>query len=103
MKTIKIAFVMCFGSMMLLGAAGCGKSKALLAAEEYEKAACACKDATCATAATKAFADKSADMASASSGDAEAITKASTAAAGCVTKAAMAGMPAMPGMPAAPK
>lgn len=99
MKTTKIAFALCFGSMMFI--AGCGKSKALLAAEEYEKAACACKDATCATTATKAFADKSADMASASSGDAEAITKASTAAAACVTKAAMAGMPAVPGMPAA--
>ncbi len=103
MKTIKIAFALCFGSMMLFAATGCGKSKALLAVEEYEKAACACKDATCATTAAKAFADKSADMATASSGDAEAITKASTAAAACVTKAAMAGMPAMPAMPAAPK
>lgn len=101
MKMIKATFALCFGSMMLLAASGCGKSKALMAAEEYEKAACACKDAACATAATKAFSDKAGDMASASGGEAEAITKASTAAAACVTKAAMSGVPAMPAMPGA--
>lgn len=100
MKTIKVAFALCFGSVMLLAASGCGKSKALMAAEEYEKAACACKDAACATAASKAFADKAADMATASGGEAEAITKATTAAAGCVTKAAMSGTPAATAMPA---
>ncbi len=98
MKSIKIAFALCFGSMMLV-TAGCGKSKALLSAEEYEKAACACKDTTCATDATKKFADRAKDSATASSGEAEAITKATSAATECVTKLAMAGIPGMPAMP----
>jgi hypothetical protein len=91
MKITMIAVALCVGSMMF--ATGCGKSKAVLAVEEYEKAACACKDAACATAASQAYAAKSADMATAGSGDTEAITKATTNAAACVTKAAMAGMP----------
>jgi hypothetical protein len=98
MKSMKIAFALCLGSM-LLATTGCGKSKALLAAEEYEKAACACKDMTCATDASTKFAAKAADMASASGSDAEAVTKATSAAAACVTKASMAGIPGMPGMP----
>ena len=98
MEFSKIAFALGFGSMMLV-AAGCGPSKALQAAQEYEKAACACKDATCATDASKKFADRAKDMASASSGESEAITKATTAAAECVTKASMAGIPGMPAMP----
>ena len=98
MKAIKIAFAVCFGSV-LLATTGCGKSKYLMAAEEYEKEACACKDAACATAATQKFASHSAEAASAGSGEAEAITKASSAAAECVTKAAMAGIPGMPPMP----
>ncbi len=100
MKTTTFGFSACFGIVMLLGATGCGKSKALMAAEDYEKAACACKDAACATTASKAFADRAADMATASGGEAEAITKATSAAAACVTKAAMSGVPGMPsGMP----
>ncbi|MBK8259383.1 MAG: hypothetical protein IPK82_42850 [Polyangiaceae bacterium] len=97
MKKTNILLGLFFGSLMLFGAAGCGKSKALVAAEEYEKAACACKDAACATEASKAFAAKAQDMATASGGEAEAITKATTAAAACVTKASMAGVPGMPG------
>ena len=80
-------------------ATGCGPSKALQAAQDYEKAACACKDAACATDATKKFADASKDMATASSSEADAITKSTTNAAQCVTKVSMAGLPAMPGMP----
>lgn len=96
MKSMKIAFALCFGSMMLVAATGCGKSKALQSAEEYEKAACACKDATCATEASKKFAERAKDMATASSGETDAITKATAAATECVTKASMAGIPGMP-------
>ena len=91
----KIAFAV---GIALVGA-GCGPSKALQAAQDYEKAACACKDAACATDATKKFAAHASEMASASSGEAEAITKATSAAAQCVTKASMAGIPGMPAMP----
>jgi hypothetical protein len=98
MKSVKIAFALCFGSMMLV-TTGCGKSKALMSAEEYEKDACACKDTACATSATKKFGERAKDMASASSGEADAITKATTAASECVTKIAMAGVPGMPGLP----
>lgn len=95
MKTTKIAFALCFGSMMLL-AAGCGKSKALTTAEEYEKNACACKDVTCVADATKKFGENAKDMATASSGEAEAITKATTNASACMAKITMAGIPGKP-------
>lgn len=98
MKSIKFACVLCFGSMML-ATVGCGKSKALLSAEEYEKEACACKDVACVTEATKKFGERSKDAASMSSSEAEAVSKASTNAAACVTKITMASVPAMPGMP----
>jgi hypothetical protein len=90
--TMKVACALSVGALMVF-ASGCGKSKALLAAEEYQKNACACKDAACVTDASKKFADAAKDMATASSGEAEAITKASTAAAECVTKISMAGVP----------
>jgi hypothetical protein len=96
MKMIKVAFALCFGSLMLATTA-CGKSKALMAVEEYEQTACACKDVACVTGATKKFSEKASDMATASSGEAEAITKATTNATGCVTKISMAGMPGLPG------
>jgi hypothetical protein len=99
MNMIKVAFALCFGSLMLATTA-CGKSKALMAAEEYEQTACACKDAACVTDATKKFSAKAGDMATASSSEAEAITKASTNASTCVTKISMAGVPGMPAMPA---
>jgi len=102
MKTLKIAFAVCFGSLMLV-TAGCGKSKALVNAEEYEKDTCACKDVACVTEAGKKYAEHAKDGASASGGEAEAITKAVTAASACQTKITMASipkMPAMPGMPA---
>jgi hypothetical protein len=95
MKTINVVWAVGLGSLMILSA-GCGKSKALLAAEEYQKAACACKDAACVTTAAQKFAENAKDMATASSGEADAITKATTAAAECSTKAAMAGVPGMP-------
>jgi|SRR5580693_3138771 hypothetical protein len=98
MKSIKFAFAVCLGSM-LLATTGCGKSKALMAAEEYEKDTCACKDAACVGEAAKKYSAHASDMASASSGETEAISKAASNAAACATKAAMSGLPAMPGMP----
>jgi hypothetical protein len=98
MNSTKIALALCLGSIAL-ATTGCGKSKALQAVEEYQAAACACKDTACATAATTKYAARSADMATASSGEAEAITKATSAATECVTKLAMAGVPGMPAMP----
>ena len=99
MKMMKAACTVFFGSMLLVGATGCGKSKALLAAEEYQKDTCACKDAACVTAAAQKFATHSGDMTTARSSEAEAITNATSAAAQCATKAAMSGVPGMPGMP----
>jgi hypothetical protein len=82
---------------LMFALTGCGKSKALAAAEEYETAACACKTADCATAATKAYGEKTAETASTmKSGEVEAMTKATTAAAACVMKISMAGLPGMP-------
>ncbi len=97
MTKVMVALIMT-GGLLLVGT-GCGKSKALMAAEEYEKEACACKDAACTTEAGKKYAAHASDMASASSGEAEAITKATTNASQCVTKIAMSGVPAVPGMP----
>jgi hypothetical protein len=96
MKTNNLWWAVGFGGVMLLSA-GCGKSKALTAAEDYQKAACECKDAKCVTDAAQKFAAHAQDMATASSGEAEAITKATTAAAQCSTKVAMAGIPGAPG------
>ena len=95
MNTIKIAFALCCASPMLATTA-CGKSKALMAVEEYEQTACACKDIACVTGATKKFSEKASDMATAGSGEAEAITKATTNSSACVTKISMAGVPGMP-------
>jgi hypothetical protein len=95
MNMIKVAFALCFGSLMLATTA-CGKSKALMAVEEFEQTACACKDAACVSEASKKFTAKASDMATASSGEAEAITKATTNASTCVTKISMAGVPGMP-------
>ena len=95
MNMIKVAFALCCGSLMLATTA-CGKSKALMAVEEYEQTACACKDVACVTGATKKFSEKASDMSTASSGEAEAITKATTNASACVTKISMAAVPGMP-------
>ena len=78
MNMIKVAFALCFGSLMLA------------------TTACACKDAACVTDAAKKFSAKASDMATASSGEAEAITKATTNATTCMTKISMAGVPGMP-------
>jgi hypothetical protein len=102
MKAIKIAFALVVGSMTVF-TAGCGKSKLLIAAEEYQTAACACKDDKCTTEATKKYAEKTKEAAGSGAGsDGEAIGKATTAATECVTKIAMSSvkMPAMPAMPA---
>jgi len=98
MKTMKLVGALAIGSLLLL-TAGCGKSKALLAAEDYQTATCACKDAACVTAAATKFAGSAQDMATARSGEADAIAKATTAAAQCSTKITMAAMPSMPGGP----
>lgn len=95
MKIIKIANVLLLGTL-LVAATGCGKSKALVAAEAYETAACACKDAKCATEASTKFTASAGDMATAKGGEAEAISKATSAAAACVMKASMAGLPTPP-------
>ena len=96
MKTMKLAGALAVGSLLVL-TAGCGKSKALLAAEDYQTTMCACKDTACVTAAATKFAASAQDMATARSSEADAIVKASTAAAQCSTKITMAAMPAMPG------
>ncbi len=101
MKAIKIAFALCIGSMTVF-TAGCGKSKLLVASEEYQAAACACKDNACVTEATKKYGEKAKEAGAAGSSEGEAITKATTAAAECVTKVTMANMPKMPGMPGHP-
>jgi hypothetical protein len=80
---------------MTLFATGCGKSRALEISEEYEKAACACKDSACATAATKKYGESAKEMVTAKGSEAEPITKATTNATECVTKLAMAGVPGM--------
>ena len=100
MKT-KLACLLVLGLL----AVGCGKNKMVVAAEAYETSACACKDSACATAATTKFSTDNAAAASSpptGGGDAEAYTKATTNAAACVTKLAMAGMPKMPAMPGMP-
>jgi hypothetical protein len=96
MKTMKLAGALAVGSLLVL-TAGCGKSKALLAAEDYQTATCACKDAACVAASAKKFADNAQDMATARGSEADAITKATTAATDCAMKVSMASMPAMPG------
>lgn len=93
----KTLYLVAFG--VLFTVVGCGKNKMLVAAEAYEKEACACKDAACGTAASTKFAEASAKDAAdvpTSGGDAEAYTKAVSNATACVTKAAMAGIPGMP-------
>lgn len=92
------------GAMFVL--VGCGKNKMVEAAENYEKEACACKDAACATAASNKFAaetSKNATSVPTSGSDAETYSKHVSAATQCVTKAAMSGVPGMPPMPAMPK
>ncbi len=97
MKTTRFAGSVMIGGLLLLTAA-CGKSKALTTVEQYQAETCACKDTACVTAAAKKFSDNAQDMASAHSNEADAITKATSAAAECTTKIAMASVPAMPGM-----
>ena len=100
MKSIKIAIALCFGSMML---AGCGPSKMLQAAQEYEKATCACKDLACATEASKKYQEKVKEAGVAGGSEGEALGKATTAAGECLTKLTTAAIPAMPAMPGMPK
>lgn len=95
MKTTTVMTMACLGALMAFGS-GCGPSKALQAAQQYEKDSCACKDAACIADVSKKFADKAGDMATASSSEADAITKATTNATQCATKVATAGIPGMP-------
>jgi len=95
MNKTTIVATLALGALCAL-TSGCGKSKALTAAEAYQAAACACKDTACVTASTTKFAAASADMASASSSEAEAIGKATMAASECITKVTLASVPGMP-------
>ncbi len=94
MKMSIVGTAVVLGATMLL-TTGCGKSAALTMSEEYETAACACKDTACATAATKKYSDNAKDMVTAKSSEADQITKATTNATQCVTKLAMASVPGM--------
>ena len=102
MKTTTIVTILSLGALAAFGT-GCGPSKALQATQAYETAVCACKDTACTTTASKAYADASKDMGTATSGEADAFAKSTTNAAACITKLAMASVPAMPAMPAMPK
>jgi hypothetical protein len=82
---------LCFAGLALTG---CGKSKMLMASEAYEKDACECKDVACITAATTKYTTGMAGEAPKSS-EAEAISKATTNAAACLTKVTMAAVPGM--------
>jgi hypothetical protein len=75
---------------------GCGKSKALIAAEEYQAEACTCADAACATAASQRFAARAQDMQTMKVSEARKVSDATAAAAGCVTKVSLANMPKPP-------
>lgn len=96
MKNVIIGIL---GMGLLALGTGCGPSKLLTAAQDYEKAACACKDIACTTEASKKYADAAKEAGAAGSSEAEAITKATTAAAACVTKIATSSVPGMPAMP----
>ena len=102
MNSIKIAIALCFGSMML-ATTGCGPSKLLQAAQDYEKAACACKDLACTAEAAKKYGERAKEAGAAGGSEAEAIGKATTAATECMTKITMANVPGMPAMPTMPK
>ncbi len=98
MNSIKIALALGFGSMMLV-TAGCGPSKLLQAAQEYEKAACACKDVACTAEAAKKYGEKAKEAGPGGSSEGEALAKATSAATECATKLATANIPGMPAMP----
>ena len=67
---------------------GCGKHKAVTAAEDYATKVCACKDAKCATEAMAAYAAKAKDLKDATGTDADikAILDADTKATACIAK-----------------
>lgn len=67
---------------------GCGKNKAVTAAEDYATKACACRDAKCATDAMAAYAAKAKDLKDATGIDADikAIMDADTKATACIAK-----------------
>jgi hypothetical protein len=88
-----------------LAVGACGKNKLLVAAENYEKEACACKDAPCANAAATKFAQETKQggvMAPTTGADAEAYRNAVQNATQCVSKLTMPALPAMPNLPALP-
>jgi hypothetical protein len=102
--------VLCLGALAAL-AMGCGKSKQLQAAEAYEQAACACKDAQCAADATKTFTDATGGipvsnrlLTESGTSDTQAVARAMTNANACVMKVSMQGVPGAGGAaPAMPK
>lgn len=83
-----------FGALTM----GCSNADELVkASEAYATAACECKDAACATKASQDYATATQALAGKnlkpSEDEAKKITDATTKATGCVTKAAMAGIP----------
>lgn len=72
----------------LLFTTGCGKNKAVVAAEDFATKACACKDAVCAMNAAVAFTAKAEEHKDArgSEADIKAINVASDKATACIAK-----------------
>jgi len=99
-----IKYALCFttliGSFAMIGCGG-GGEELVKAAQKYETDSCACKDVACTTKAAQDYSKTAADLAGkkmvANEDDGKKIGAASTKAAECVTKLAMAGVPAMPG------
>lgn len=94
-----LGFSMVIASFALIGCGG-GGEELVKAAQKYETDTCACKDVACTTKAAEAYSKTTQELAGkkmvASEDDAKKITDASTKAAACVTKVAMAGVPGAP-------
>lgn len=86
------------GSVMLatLALAGCGKNKAVVAAEEYTAKICACKDVECAKKESEAFGKKAEELKDVrgSDADAKAIEESMKKALDCSMKLALKDVPA---------
>lgn len=97
MQSFKQALVL--SSALVSFAVGCGggAEELVKAAEAYETATCACKDVACTTKAATDYASATQALAgkklTPSEADAKKITDASTKAAECTTKIAMAAIP----------
>ena len=83
---MRVSVAACLASLALV--AGCGKNKAVKAAEDMADAVCACKDTACAAAAAKKGEEALAGMMneSGTESDAKAITDAMAKMQGCLDK-----------------